>query len=446
MALAAPPGDDPGNGACIATITGRHFRTGKDRAIIRAASSRGMGGSEGRVAARQERDPRLDFFRGIAFFIIFIAHARGDALWHVIPARFGLSDAANMFVFLSGVAASIAFGGSFARAGMLIGTARILFRCWQLYLAHLVLFFVAASVAVVGTGYFGDTDYVETLGIGRFFTDTPSALVELLTLRYVPHYFDILPLYMAVLAMVPVAMLLARVNPLVPIAASVAVYAAAGLLGLNLPADLGDLRPWYFNPFAWQLIFFTGFALGRGWIPAPPHSRRLAYASGGILLVGLAISLPFVFEALPPVDALRIWIMEHSDKTDLDLLQYGHFLASAYLAVYLLRGREQTLWRPALRPIVKCGQQALSVFLSGMMLSHVAGMVFDHWGTGPLVQIVVNGTVFGLLVAIAYTVGWFKAAPWKRRAEPAATAPKAAAAKPDASSPPALAGVRLAAE
>src|SRR6266403_329086 len=60
-----------------------------------------------------------------------IAHCRGNFLWYYIPARFGLSDAADMFVFLSGMAASIAFGGTFVRQGMLMGTARIVHRCRQ---------------------------------------------------------------------------------------------------------------------------------------------------------------------------------------------------------------------------------------------------------------------------------------------------------------------------
>src|SRR5262249_38674622 len=61
------------------------------------------------------RDARLDFFRGAALFIIFAAHVHDDWLWSIIPARFGFSDAADLFVFLSGFAASIAFGGTFVR-------------------------------------------------------------------------------------------------------------------------------------------------------------------------------------------------------------------------------------------------------------------------------------------------------------------------------------------
>ncbi|MGI9369303.1 MAG: OpgC domain-containing protein, partial [Ruegeria sp.] len=39
------------------------------------------------------RDPRLDFYRGIAMFIILIAHIPGDPWARWIPARFGYSDA-----------------------------------------------------------------------------------------------------------------------------------------------------------------------------------------------------------------------------------------------------------------------------------------------------------------------------------------------------------------
>jgi len=367
------------------------------------------------VAPSQGRDPRLDFFRGTAMFIIYIAHCRGNVLWHYIPARFGLSDAADMFVFLSGMAASIAFGGTFLRQGLLMGTARIVHRCWQLLIAHLGLFFTVAMVVIAGTRWYGDTDYVEVLNLQRFFLDTPGSLIGLFTLTYVPHYFDILPLYIVVLAMVPIAMLLARINPLLVPIVSLALYVATNALGLNLAANADGQAQWYFNPLAWQLIFFTGFSLGRGWLVVPLDSKPLLWASILILVVGLAISLPIVFTHVMWIDVLRIWIMEHSDKTNLDLLQYVHFLASAYVAVVILKGRETILLTPVLRPFVKCGQQALAVFLSGMVLSHIGGMVFDHFGDGGNMQIVVNGISFGLLFAVAYTVAWFKGTPWKRR-------------------------------
>jgi hypothetical protein len=361
------------------------------------------------------RDPRLDFFRGAAMFIIFIAHCRGNFLWDYIPARFGISDAANMFVFLSGMAASIAFGGTFVSRGWVIGSLRILYRCMQLYAAQLGMFLVVAMVVAAGSRIFSDTDYIAVAQLQAFFADPQSALIGLFTLTYVPHYLDILPLYIVVLAMVPAAMILARFSPYLALAASVALYGCAWIFRIDIPAHADDQPVWFFDPFAWQLIFFTGFALRRGWIKVPLNSRIIFWGSAAILLAGLSISLPAVFERVAPVDHFRVWIGDHSDKTYMDPLQYLHFLASAYVVVVLLQGREMILLSPVLRPFVKCGQQALSIFTSGMVLSYIGGMVFDHFGAGAWAQLAVNVASFGILFAIAYGVAWFKAAPWKRK-------------------------------
>ena len=79
------------------------------------------------AAPARTRDPRLDFYRGIAMFIILIAHIPNDPWAKWIPARFGFSDATEIFVFCSGMASAIAFGGAFMRKGWWMGTARVSF-------------------------------------------------------------------------------------------------------------------------------------------------------------------------------------------------------------------------------------------------------------------------------------------------------------------------------
>ncbi|HKT18486.1 MAG TPA: OpgC domain-containing protein [Stellaceae bacterium] len=375
-----------------------------------------------RPAPLPRRDPRLDFFRGAAMFIIYIAHCRGNFLWDYIPARYGISDAANMFVFISGMTAAIAFGGTFNRQGWIVGTARIAYRCLQLYAAQIGMFCAIAAVVVIGTHAFGDTNYIVEAQLQRFFADPADALVGLVTLTYVPHYLDILPLYIAALAMVPIAVALERIDFRLAIAASIALYLAANYFKLDLPANADDQPVWYFNPFAWQLIFFTGFAFRRGWIKVSLDSKVLLWGSIAILLAGLAISLPSVFERVAAIDGLRRWVDDHSNKTFMDPMQYAHFLASVYVVLVLLKGREEILLSTPLKPFVKCGQQALSIFTSGMVLSYVGGMVFDHAGTGAVAQLLVTGLSFSVLFAIAYGVAWFKAAPWKRRLVMAAAA------------------------
>lgn len=360
------------------------------------------------------RDPRLDFFRGAALFIIFIAHARGTYLWEWIPARFGLSDAAHLFVFCSGYAAAIAFGGTFDRHGFGAGTARIGLRCAQLFTVHVSLFLLLAALAVAAST--PELDYAALLGLDGFFAAPQRALLGLLTLSYVPPYLDILPLYMLVLAMVPAAMLLARLHPLAPPAASVALYAAAWAWDLNLVADAATGRAWFFDPLAWQLVFFTGFSLKRGWLEPPGASRLLFAACAGFILVAFLITRPSIYGTVEPLSELRDWVLAHSDKTRLDLLAYAHFLATAYVAVQLLKGREHVLLGRLTKPVFTCGQQALSVFAAGIVLSQLAGLAFDLLGTGILAQVMVNAGGFLALVATSYTVAWFKAPPWKQRA------------------------------
>jgi hypothetical protein len=213
------------------------------------------------------RDPRLDFFRGLAMFFIYFAHCNGNLFYNWIPARFGPSDAADLFVFVSGMTVAIAFGGTFVRQGWLIGTARIVYRCLQLYGAQLGMFCALAVAVVVGTRVFPGSNYVVQVGFQGFFDDPMRSLVGLVTLTYDPPYVDILPLYIGVLAMVPLVMALARIDPRLVLTLSVALYLAANYWHFNLPNSAED-NGWHFDPFAWQLIFFTRWSRGCCFGPA----------------------------------------------------------------------------------------------------------------------------------------------------------------------------------
>ena len=80
----------------------------------------------------RQRDPRLDFFRGVGMLIILIAHIPYDGWALYIPARFGFSDATEMFVFQSGMASAIAFGGTFDRGGFTALLVRVVRRILQI--------------------------------------------------------------------------------------------------------------------------------------------------------------------------------------------------------------------------------------------------------------------------------------------------------------------------
>jgi len=374
------------------------------------------------------RDPRLDFFRGLSLVAIFLAHVPGDWLREIIWARFGLSDAAHVFVFISGYAAALAFGSTFVKMGFWTGTARIGWRAAQLYGCHLALVFLGLFVCAAAAELVPMVDYAEFLGISGFYAAPAARIVELFTLRYVPAYFDILPLYMLVLASIPLAMALARVHPAWVIATSVTLWCTVQITDFNLPA--GEGRSWGFNPFAWQLIFFTGFAISRGWLVPPRMSTPLLALCTAYLLFGLAAEVPWIWSLHPALEHVHDWAYAHAHKPNLDLRQYAHFLALAAVTLWAIKGREQLLLSWPAMPFVRLGRQALPVFFSGMALSHIGGIAMAVHGTGLATQVVVNVLGIAGLMVVAKVSLYVKNAPWKSGGLPAAKAGTAIEAVP----------------
>ncbi|MEH6646091.1 OpgC family protein [Sulfitobacter sp.] len=393
------------------------------------------------AAQPRVRDLRLDFFRGIAMFIILMAHTPGNFLTLWIPARWGFSDATEMFVFCSGMASAIAFGGAFQRSGWALGTARVAFRIWQVYWAHIGLF-IAIAALLAGIDFYGgyDKNYIGSLNLWKFFEDPAVPLVGLLTLSYVPNYFDILPMYLVVLAMMPIVIALQRVHTGLVFVFMIVVWLAAqqsvwGPAHLAFPAEPWSERKWFFNPFAWQLIFFTGFALMRGWIPKPRvHPMLVAIAAVIVIAIipssniGVrAVAQDWFFETAigNPVIDFRMSISALIDKTDFGILRFVHFLSLAYLAWVFAGDKGDNLlgqgsglparaWDRLLKIILKVGQQSLAVFVTSMFLAQVMGFVMDLTGRTTTTTLLVNLGGAIILVATAYGAGWFKSNPWKR--------------------------------
>jgi hypothetical protein len=359
------------------------------------------------------RDPRLDFFRGLALLIIFVSHLPGNWLARYKPGAFGFSDSADIFVFVSGCAAAMAFTRMFRRAGFFIGTARIVKRVSELYACNLGLFFIIAALCVAGNRYL-DTgvNYIDLLNLTFFFQHTPDALLALYALRWVPNYFDILTMYMVVLAMLPLVMLLARWHVASAVLGSIALYLAVPLIKLELPAEVAFDRPWFFNPFAWQFLFYTGFFLGAGWIKPPPVCRGLTIACAAFVLASIPLSHFPTYSSFHWLDSLRGHLQPFVDKTNLGILRWVHFLCLAYLAVAVLKGRDHVLHRKFATPLVTTGQQALPVFLTGTAMSFMGGMALDVWGRSIPKTILVNAIGIVLLFLAATVVAWFKSQPW----------------------------------
>lgn len=353
------------------------------------------------------RDPRLDFFRGLGMLIILIAHIPYDGWALYIPARFGFSDATEMFVFQSGMASAIAFGGTYDRGGLMALLARVIRRIWQIYWAHIAVFVTLVSVmAVAGTRPDG-VAYLDSLNLVPFIRDPAGLMPALLSLTYVPNYFDILPMYMVLLSLLPVMLGAERLHRALPFVL-IAILWMLAQTGVNLPAEPWSARPWFFNPFGWQLCFFVGFFLMRGTLPAPRVHRGLLCAAIAIVVVTVPFAWGRFQEWVPAFRDAAGALLFLTEKTRFGLLRMVHFLALAYLAYGAAGPAGARLKGPVVRVLTVVGQQSLAVFVTGMVTAQIIGLWLDQTGrsAGPL--LVANLFGFAILIATAYLVRWFK--------------------------------------
>lgn len=373
---------------------------------------------------RQGRDLRVDFFRGLALWAIFVNHTPGNWVGFVTPRNYVLADATETFVLLAGYAAGLAYGIVMDRQGWAFAASRVLERVFTLYVAHIFLLVVFTAQVGFSAAALDSAVYLDELHLDPFTQEPYRALLEALLLRYQPSFLNILPLYIVLLAMFALAMPLMRRTGLM-LGLSFALYFAARTLDWTLPTWQGE-GGWFFNPLAWQALFFIGCAMG--YVPKGGAAVSLSYRRwiaalcwllllfGAVLVALIYFLWDFAQEILP---GHAIGFLAGIDKSALHPLRLASMLALTYLAAHLIP--REAAWlnaRPA-QPFVLMGQQALPVFSVGIALSFLARIALemsDRWA----MQWTINLLGIVLLVALAAMSAWYgqeKRTP--RRAAPA---------------------------
>jgi hypothetical protein len=356
------------------------------------------------------RDLRLDLFRGLALWLIFLDHIPSNIVSWITIRNYGFSDATEIFVFISGYTAAFVYGRAMRERGVVVASARILKRTWQIYVAHIFLFAVyMAEISYISTS-FENPLYGEEMGIFDFLRQPDVAIVEAMLLKFKPANMDILPLYITLLATFPPYVWLLLRQPTLALTASAVVYVLSWHFEWNLPAY--PTGQWAFNPFAWQLLFGFGAWCGLGGasrIAGLIRSRAVLALSIAYLLFSFAIVMTWYF---PRYDHyvpqwLADW-MYPIDKTNLDVLRFAHFLALAALTVrfvpYDWPGLKFYLFRPA----ILCGQHSLEIFCAGVFLAFAAHFVLVEVSDDFLMQIVVSAFGIAAMIATAALISWYK--------------------------------------
>jgi len=372
-----------------------------------------------------KRDLRLDLFRGLALWLIFLDHIPSNIVNWVTIRNYGFSDATEIFIFISGYTAAFVYGKSMRERGIVIAGSRILRRAWQLYVAHIFLF----AIFMAEIAYFQSSSvnpvYAEEVNALDFMQRPDETIIQALLLKFKPSYMDILPLYIVLMLLFPPILWLLQRSATAALGLSVILYAFNWHFGWNLKSyPAGE---WFFNPLAWQLLFVFGAwcALGGAErLSKVLRSRVTMSIAIAYLLFAFSIAMTWHFPRLRIF--IPLWLadwMYPIDKTNLDVLRFAHFLALAALTVRFLPKTWPGLESRFLRPAILCGQNSLEVFCLGIFLSFAGHFVMVEFFHGYVMQVVVSITGVLIMIAVAALISWYKSS--ERGSGPPKRAPDA---------------------
>jgi len=369
------------------------------------------------------RDLRLDLFRGVANWAIFLDHIPDNVVNWITTRNYGFSDAADLFVFISGYTASFVYARMMLERGFIVGATRLTKRVWQLYVAHVVLFVIyIASISYLAQR-FGDSEMINEFNVAGLVDHATETLRQGLMLRFKPVNLDVLPLYIVLMGLFPPVLWIMLRQPNWTMLASIVLWLAARQFGWNFTAYPAGV--WYFNPFCWQVLFVFGSwcALGGAgrsrWILEKPITIYLCFA---YLIFALVMTMAGRFPDFG--NMFPHWLystFNPNDKTNLAPYRFIHFVVITILVMrYVPKDWRGLEWK-VFDPLIVCGQQSLAVFCVGVFLSFVGHFELSMSSGSLFAQIFVSVTGIAIMTIVAYYISWSK-----RQDKPL---PKAAPAK-----------------
>jgi hypothetical protein len=366
-----------------------------------------------------QRDLRLDFLRGTALLIILWDHIfrfTGESLpffLEITPIHWGLSSAAEAFVFLSGYVYGVVYGAFFERHGFLATCAKSLSRAFQLYSASMVTMIV---VLAIGTRWpaTGGEGAAEAFALSPFLQPTNHLFWDLATLRVIPWGIEILGLYIALLISAPVYIALLRKHVAFPVLIALALYATVQL-HVTIPFSRFGTAFWYFNPFAWQLLFLLGIVAATGQLALPKQRWLRVIAACVLCFVAIHVWLLPKVVMWPAVElltgataaghlaALSQLSYPFDGVRNLEPVRLAYFGVLAFVTAALTNPAAQ-FWRGRMAsPVVLLGQSSLPVYCFGVVFTYATVVLRPSLPTGWPVTVAV--TLFGFLLSMLFAAG-----------------------------------------
>lgn len=377
------------------------------------------------------RDLRLDLFRGVANWAIFLDHIPDNVVNWITTRNYGFSDAADLFVFISGYTASFVYARMMLERGFIVGATRLTKRVWQLYVAHIILFVIyIASISYLALR-FGDSEMINEFNVAGLVDNATETLRQGLFLRFKPLNLDVLPLYIVLMGLFPPVLWFMLRKPDLTMVLSIILWLTARHFGLNLNAY--PAGQWYFNPYCWQVLFVFGAWCAMG------GARR----SGKLINSPITVWLCFAYLAFALIMTMAgrfptlggmfpEWLFSAfnpNDKTNLAPYRFIHFVVIVILVIRFVPKEWPGLEWKIFDPVIVCGQQSLAVFCVGVFLSFVGHFELSMSSGSLFAQLFVSIAGIAIMTTVAYYISWskrqdkpLKPPPAKPAATPAAKA------------------------
>ena len=360
-----------------------------------------------KTVSAPRRDDRLDFLRGLALLIIFIDHVPKNVFQPFTLHAFAFSDAAEMFFFISGYVAALVYGRAMLRQGFVAAARRVWRRAGVVYGAQMLLLVAVLALVRVFVFATGDQNFLYIFRVGYVFSAPLAYVVPALTMHFQPGYLDILPSYVLLLAFFPLALAGLKRNVWLVLVPSFALWLAVQVGGLTLWTTQGER--WFFDPFAWQLLFVIGAVFGHPslkgrmqFLDSPWLFWTAAAFTAAVAVVQLSVVLHDLVPAVPRLRPEGLPL----DKPTLEPLRILSLCALALVADRCLPAIG-TLSRSRLAMLViRCGRFSLQVFSFGVLLSSLTAVTWVLFGDNYLLQSLACVAGVGAQFAFAAFLEW----------------------------------------
>ena len=357
---------------------------------------------------RGTRDVRIDFFRGLALYMILVDHVVGDPIGKLTFRSVGFSDAAELFVFLSGISCAIVYSGVLARrgwGGLLKAIARRASYIYAFYLLTCIAVIFLTKIAASLTSVNLNDDPFLVVN-----ADPISALQSALLLTSPPAPPGILVLYlMLTLIVIPLVLLVSRTSAALALAVSATVWAIAQF-DPDLSPHLADHS--IFDWLAWQLLFTIGMLVGlvqhRTWsIPASTY-RALVTAAWLVVIGSLTYRAVLVLAPAMHIDIdwLRLSPATVAQmKENLSLLRLVHFLSVAFLVANYVKSSSPFFGSIGARQVIQTGRHSLEVYCLSAICSVILNIIVVVYGPALLAKLLLDATAIALILLSVWILG-----------------------------------------